>query len=82
MAKNGRVQAITRLIVTTVLFVNAMLTMAGKNPIPLDESTVGEVVSLIASGVMVLWSWYKNNNLTKNALTMQAWKEQLDREKK
>ena len=39
--KNGRAQAITRLIVKGVLFINAILTAKGINPIPLDESAVG-----------------------------------------
>lgn len=80
MAHNGRAQAITRLIVTGVLFVNAILTMMGKNPIPLDENVVGEFISLFLSGISIVWSWYKNNNVTDNALKIQAWKEQLDRD--
>lgn len=76
--KNERPQAITRLIVTAILFVNAMLTMAGKNPIPLDETAVGVVVSGLLSGAAILWSWWKNNNITQNALKAQETKELLD----
>ena len=76
--KNNMAMAITRIIVTAILFINAMLTMAGKNPIPLDESTVGVVVSGLLSAVTILWSWWKNNNITKNALKAQEAKELMD----
>lgn len=75
--KNGRAQAITRLIVTGVLFINAILTAKGINPIPLDESAVGEVVSMIALAISTLWSWWKNNNITKEALYWQKQKERV-----
>lgn len=78
VAKNNMAMAITRIIVTAILFINAMLTMAGKNPIPLDETAVGVVVSGLLSGVAILWSWWKNNNITKNALKAQETKELLD----
>ena len=73
--KNGRAQAITRLIVTGVLFVNAILTAKGINPIPLDESLVGEVVSDIALAISTLWAWWKNNNITADALYWQRKRE-------
>ena len=78
VTKNNIAMAITRIIVTGVLFINAMLTMAGKNPIPLDETAVGVVVSGLLSGVAILWSWWKNNNITQNALKAQETKELLD----
>lgn len=78
VAKNNMAMAITRIIVTAILFINAMLTMAWKNPIPLDETTVGVVVSGLLSGLTILWSWWKNNNVTKNALKAQEAKELMD----
>ena len=78
VAKNNMAMAITRIIVTAILFINAMLTMAWKNPIPLDETTVGVVVSGLLSGLTILWSWWKNNNITKNALKAQEAKELMD----
>lgn len=74
--RNGRAQAITRLIVTGVLFVNAILTAKGINPIPLDESAVGEVVSMVALGISTLWAWWKNNNITSEAIYWQRKKEE------
>lgn len=79
MPKNNRVKAITRLIVTGVLFLNAILTASGHNPIPLDESFIGQVVSDIASLVAIVWAWWRNNNLTQDALRLQKWKEDMNK---
>lgn len=78
VAKNNMAMAITRLIITGILFINAMLTMAGKNPIPIDETAVGVFISSLLSAVTILWSWWKNNNITKNALKAQETKELMD----
>ena len=79
MPKNNRVKAITRLIVTGILFLNAILTASGHNPIPLDESFIGQVVSDIASLVAIIWAWWRNNNLTQDALRLQKWKEDMNK---
>lgn len=78
MPKNNRVKAITRLIVTGVLFLNAILTASGHNPIPLDESFIGQVVSDIASLVAIVWAWWKSNNITNKALYWQRRKEEAE----
>lgn len=76
--KNGRVQAITRLVVTAVLFINAILTAKGINPIPIDEGTVEEVIADIALGISTVWTWWRNNNISENALYWQKRKEDAE----
>lgn len=70
-----RVEAIGRLIIEAVLFVNVILTSLGKNPLPIDESMAYQVVSYIAAGVAALWAWWKNNNITETAV---AWQPALE----
>lgn len=60
-------KAIIRLIVTAVLLVNATLTAKGINPIPFDANTFTEVATQVAAAIAVVWSWWKNNNITKAA---------------
>lgn len=67
MKTNGKAKAIIRLIVMIVLAVNAALTVAGKNPIPFDETTFTEVATQVAAGLSIIWSWWKNNNVTDAA---------------
>lgn len=72
MKTNGKVKAIIRLLVMIVLAVNAALTVAGKNPIPFDETTFTEVATQVAAGLSALWAWWKNNNMTDAACTAQG----------
>lgn len=72
MKTNGKAKAIIRLIVMIVLAVNAALTVAGKNPIPFDKTTFTEVATQVAAGLSIIWSWWKNNNVTDAACTAQG----------
>lgn len=80
--KNQKRSAIIRLIVMAVLMVNMVLTLAGKNPIPFDEAELTEWLTVAAAGLSTLWSWWKNNNITKKAQeaqnTLQGLKEDGD----
>lgn len=69
---NMRVKAIIRLMVMIVLTVNAGLTLAGINPIPFDESAFTEAATQVAAGVSILWSWWKNANITEAAQYSQT----------
>lgn len=72
MKTNGKSKALIRLLVMAVLTVNAGLTLAGKNPIPFDETTFTEIATQIAAGLSVVWSWWKNNNVTDAACETQG----------
>lgn len=69
---NEKIKAIIRLIVMAVLMVNMGLTVAGKNPIPLDENALTEWLTVAAAGISAVYSWWKNNNVTKQAQQAQA----------
>ena len=60
-------QAIIRLAVLAILFVNQALIMFGWSPLPFSEEEVFAGVSAIATALASIWVWYKNNNLTKEA---------------
>ena len=60
-------KAIIRLLVTFVLVLNAGLTAKGINPIPFDESAVTDVLTQLFAAGSIVWSWWKNNNVTKKA---------------
>ena len=52
--------------------VNMGLTVAGKNPIPFDEAQLTEWLTVAATGLSVIWSWWKNNNVTAAAQEAQV----------
>ena len=68
---NEKVKAIIRLLVQVILMINMMLMLAGKNPIPFNESVVTEFLTTALTGASTVWVWWKNNNMTKEAAYAQ-----------
>lgn len=66
-------QAIIRLLVATIVLLNQILVAYGWSPLPFSEEEIYEGLSALASAVVVVWVWWKNNNVTKEA--QQAQKE-------
>ena len=62
-----RTQAIVRVFVTLVLFINAVLTASGINPIPFDETAFTEVMTQVLAGLSIVWAWWKDAPITKLA---------------
>lgn len=60
-------QAIVRLVVLVILLVNQALIVFGLNPLPFSEEQIYEAVSSVATVVVALWAWWKNNSVTKEA---------------
>ncbi len=60
-------QAITRLTVLLILFVNQFLVTLGWDPLPFNEEQIYAAVSSVATAAMAIYTWWKNNNVTKQA---------------
>lgn len=69
---DGKKGAIIRIAVLAITTINAILTASGKNPIPFDESAFTECLAYIINGVCAVWAWWKNNNMTKEAIEGSA----------
>lgn len=65
--RNETIKAFIRLLVAAILMLNSVLTAKGLNPIPFDESAFSDVALQIATGLSVLWLWWKDNNVTPRA---------------
>ena len=76
--KNETIKAFIRLLVAAILAFNTVLTAKGLNPIPFDESVFSDVALQVATGLSVLWLWWKNNNITKKAKKAQRYKKALE----
>lgn len=66
-----RVLAIVRIVALFVTAINAVLTAKGINPIPFDETLVGETACYVVAGAAAVWNWWKNNNITSAAISAQ-----------
>lgn len=64
---NEKAKAIIRLIVQAVLLFNMALTLAGKNPLTVDESALTDWLTTTITAISSIWIWWKNNNVTKHA---------------
>ncbi len=70
-------QAIVRLVVLIIALVNQGLILAGYNPLPFSEEEIFKFVSAAASVITILWAWYKNNSVTKEAQAADAYMYEL-----
>lgn len=46
---------------------NSVLTAKGLNPIPFDKTAFSDIALQIATGLSVLWIWWRDNNVTAKA---------------
>ena len=63
-----KTETIVRLIVLILALINQTLTAAGKSPLPFEDETVTEFVSLAITVAAAAWAWWKNNSFTHAAL--------------
>ena len=65
--KNNKTQGIIRLIVLVILLLNQTLISLGYNPLPFSEEQIYEGLSYVALVISAIYSWYRNNNMTRKA---------------
>lgn len=75
--KNETIKAFIRLLVAAILAFNTVLTAKGINPIPFDETAFSDIALQVATGLSVLWLWWKDNNVTKTAKRAHSYKKAL-----
>lgn len=74
---NIKVETIVRTVVLIVALVNQVLAIAGKDTLPIYENDIVQIVTIIATLASSVWSWWKNNSFTKEAIRADEYKEQL-----
>ena len=60
-------QALIRLVVLVILLINQTLMVLGWSPLPFSEEEIYKGVSSVAVVAVTVWTWWKNNNITKEA---------------
>ena len=74
-----RVKAIIRLLVALVPVVNILLVELGKSPLPFTESEINAGLSAVVAAIGILYAWWKNNNITEEAISLQPTLNELKR---
>lgn len=73
---------IIRLIVLIIVLINQVLCSKGIIEFEFDENNIYEVVSVLATIVMSLWTMWKNNSFTKEAIRADEYLKDLKAIKK
>ena len=73
-----KTETIIRTVVVAVALINQILAICGKDTIPLYESDIAQIVTLIVTIGSTLWAWWKNNSFTHNAIKADDYKQHLD----
>ena len=69
------VGTIARTISQGIVFLNLILGLCGKTPLDIDENVIYTVCTGIATVGVGIWTWWKNNNFTKQARQAQLVKD-------
>ena len=79
MSKNNiTAGTIARTIVLLLALANQVLAMSGKQVLNIADDDIYQVVSIVFTIGASVWSWWKNNSFTRNAITADEVKDGLN----
>ncbi len=70
-------ETIIRTVVLAFALINQGLTLAGVNPLPFSSESVENFVAGAFTLGASLWTWWKNNSFTENAVAADEYKKGL-----
>lgn len=70
-------QVIARTIILAIALINQIFAIFGRQQIPVQEDTVYQIVSLLFTIITTVWSWWKNNSFTPEAIKADAYMHEL-----
>lgn len=77
MKTQVKTETIIRTIVTAVTMINMIMTVFDINPLPWSEEELYSGLSAIAAAGSAIWSWWKNNSFTKEAIEADRIMEEM-----
>ena len=75
-------ETVIRTVVTLLALLNSVLVMLGKNPLPFSDEELYTGISAVVSVITVIWSWWKNNSFTHNAIVADSYLKDLKKTEK
>ncbi|MMZ45718.1 Phage lysis protein, holin [compost metagenome] len=64
--------SLIRTIILVIALANQVLVASGKSPLPIEDSSVELLVSTILTIAASLWTWWKNNYISKKGKAQKA----------
>lgn len=68
---------IARTIILALALINQLLTVMGMSPIPIEDESITEVISLAVTIAASLAAWWKNNSFTQQAIKADGYMHDL-----
>lgn len=59
---------IVRTVCLLLALVNQALSICGHSPLPIEDETVSQILSLLMTTAASLTAWWKNNSFTQKAI--------------
>lgn len=75
--KNVSKETIARTIILAVALINQILVVLGINPLPFAEEELYNIISTIATVAAALWTWWKNNSFSPEAIQADKYLNEL-----
>ena len=75
-----KTDTVIRTVVLIVALLNQIFAICGKDTLPVYESDIAQLVTLLVTIGSALWAWWRNNSFTYNALKADEYLEQLNEE--
>ena len=72
-----KTSTIIRTLCLILALINQILSATGKPLLPIEDSQIETVVTETALVITALWSWWKNNSFTKNAIVADEYLKDL-----
>ena len=66
-----------RTIMLAITLLNDLLIFYGKSPLNIDENTVYQIVTVLSTIIVPVWTWWKNNSITKHAKKADEYLDRL-----
>lgn len=76
---NVKKETIIRTVILIVALINQGLIVAGISLLPISDEQITEFISLGLTIGASLWSWWKNNSFTANAIEADEYLNNLKR---
>lgn len=74
-------ETVARTFVLMLALINQCLSAAGKSPLPINNETLEQFITVGITTAAALWAWWKNNSFTQGALQADAYLASLNRRK-
>lgn len=75
---NDKTAGLIRLLALVLVLLNQGLTSFGFNPLPFSDEQIYEGMTYVVTVGVAIWTWWKHNNITREAEQVQV---ELERKK-